>query len=79
MQPDTIGPIVLRIFIFLFGLLMALASLNKLYTYFNYRYLGSSVYGIVEDNPSSGRGLGGNPLVQYTDKVGKGLFTVYRC
>ena len=58
-----------RIFILLLGLMVVLPALNKLYTYCTYRYLGSMAYGII-DHPSSGRDIGGRPLIQYKDSSG---------
>lgn len=69
MQSSILGTIVFRIFIFLLGVIMVLPALNMLYTYCNYRYLGSIAYGTI-DHPSSGRDLGGRPLIKYLDKVG---------
>jgi hypothetical protein len=60
----------LRIFIFLLGLIMAVPAVNILYTYYNYRCQGEVTYGIV-DHPSSDRGLGGRPLIQYKDFLGE--------
>lgn len=69
MQSPIIGTSLLRIFIFLLGLMLLLPALNKLYSYYNYRYLGYMVYGTV-DHPSSGRDIGGRPWIQYLDKAG---------
>lgn len=70
MQSPILGTISLRIFIFLLGLVMALPALNMLYTYCNYRYFGSMVYGTVS-HPSSGRDMGGRPLIEYADARGE--------
>lgn len=69
---SIMGQISLRIFVFLLGLILVLPALNKLYTYCTYRYLGSVTYGII-DHPSSGRDIGGRPLIQYRDKAGSVL------
>ena len=70
MPSSIIGTISLRIFIFLLGLIMALPAVNLLYTYYKYRCQGEVTYGIV-DHPSSDRGLGGRPLIQYKDFLGE--------
>lgn len=70
MQSAIIGQLSLRIFVFFLGLLLVLPALNKLYTYYNYRYLGSMTYGVI-DHPSSGRDIGGRPLIQYRDPAGR--------
>jgi hypothetical protein len=70
MPSSIMGTVFLRIFIFLLGLIMAVPAVNILYTYYNYRCQGEVTYGIV-DHPSSGRGLGGRPLIQYEDSFGK--------
>lgn len=69
MKPTTIGPVSLRVFVFLLGLIMTLAAFNKLYTYCSFRYFGTVAYGIIE-HPSASRDLGGRPLIQYLDESG---------
>ena len=61
--------LLIRSFIFLLGVLVLAAGLNKFSTYCFYRLRGVAVYGVV-DHPSSGRGLGGRPVVQYADRSG---------
>lgn len=63
------GSLFLRGFIFLLGLIVLMAAVNKLYTYCNYRFRGVMVYGVIE-HPSSGRDIGGRPLIQYKDASG---------
>lgn len=70
MKSPATGTIFLRIFIFFLGLMMLFAALNKLYTYCDYRCRGSMAWGIV-DHPSSGRDVGGRPLIQYKDAAGE--------
>lgn len=70
MKSSIIGTGFMRIFILLLGLMMLLSALNKLYIYCSYRYLGHMTYGIV-DHPSSGRDIGGRPLIQYKDLTGR--------
>lgn len=65
----SIDTLFIRFFILALGLILLLPAVNKLYTYGAYRYHGSVVYGMV-DHPSSGRDLGGRPLIRYEDKSG---------
>ncbi|MFW2367258.1 MAG: hypothetical protein ACN4GW_12630 [Desulforhopalus sp.] len=69
MESSIISTSFMRIFILLLGLMMVLPALNKLYIYCSYRYLGHMTYGII-DHPSSGRDIGGRPLIQYNDLTG---------
>lgn len=70
MKASLIGPISMRIFIFLLGLMMVLTAINKLYSYLQYRYRGNMAYGII-DHPSASRDFGGRPLVQYESASGE--------
>jgi hypothetical protein len=70
MHLPIVGTILARLFIFLLGLIMVPPAVNILYTYCNYRYQGEVAYGII-DHPSSGRDIGGRPLIQYIDTVGE--------
>jgi hypothetical protein len=69
MSSSTIGTLFTRIFIFLLGLLMTLAALNKIYIYCSHRFLGNTAYGVIE-HPASSRDIGGRPLIQYKDTSG---------
>ncbi len=70
MGSSLIGPIFIRIFIFLLGLMMVLTAINKLSIYFQHRYLGRMTYGII-DHPSSSRDFGGRPLIRYESALGE--------
>lgn len=69
MKSGYFSSIFVRFFIFILGLIMVLPALNTLYTYCSYRYMGNTTIGVI-DHPSSGRDLGGRPLIKYTDVPG---------
>lgn len=63
------GKLFIQSFIFIIGFMVLAAGASNLYKYFNYRFWGETTYGFV-DHPSSGRGLGGRPLIHYKDSSG---------
>ena len=67
-QESIAGEILTRVLLVIIGLIILIPAANKLATYCSYRFFGTHTYGIVSHS-SSGRDLGGRPLVQYKDDV----------
>lgn len=70
MRSQKIGNLFTKGFTLMIGFLLLLPSASKVYSYCLFRSQSVGVNGIIE-KPLWGGGLGGKPLIKYTDHLGE--------